>query len=488
MTNPWLNLNQTLNRQEVANQIRLILSQLDANINNPLFKKGIYIYGSPGCGKTHFVTQLLKDANYDIVHYDAGDNRNKALIESITSDNVSNRNVFYSMKQETKKLAIVMDEIDGINNGDKGSMMALIKVIRQKKTKKQKSEKSTVNPIICIGNMFVDKKIRELMKVCHVFRLKTPTNDQITTMLLPQYGVNAGQSLLKYIQGDLRKLEFILRLYKTHPEFITGFSDSNQQQPQQKYFNDDTRTIAHRLLHNYIPLKQHYTTINETDRTTVGLLWHENIIDILGPGQSPLYLSVLKNICFSDYIDRLTFQNQIWQFNEMSSLIKTFYCNKIVHDSGLPKGPATQSPLPKGPATQSPLPKGPSPTTASIQDPADLRFTKVLTKYSTEYNNNVFISAMCNDLEMDKKDMISYFNNIQCMRAGSSTITKPKKSAAMTTAAYTDIERVIGHPNIGRLDVKRIFQFMNKNLKKESTIIEDDSVLGEELDEDRETE
>ena len=42
---------------------------------------------------------------------------------------------------------------------------------------------------------------------------------------------------------------------------------------------------------------------------------------------------MLDNICFSDYIDRITFQKQIWQFNEMSSLTKTFYNNNILHSS-----------------------------------------------------------------------------------------------------------------------------------------------------------
>ena len=37
------------------------------------------------------------------------------------------------------------------------------------------------------------------------------------------------------------------------------------------------------------------------------------------------YSKFLENICFADYIDRITFQNQIWLFNEMTSLIKTFY-------------------------------------------------------------------------------------------------------------------------------------------------------------------
>ena len=66
--------------------------------------------------------------------------------------------------------------------------------------------------------------------------------------------------------------------------------------------------------------------MNETDRTSVGLLWHENIIDVIDKIDKKqsvnFYLKQLDNICFADYIDRITFQKQIWQFNEMSSLIK----------------------------------------------------------------------------------------------------------------------------------------------------------------------
>ena len=34
---------------------------------------------------------------------------------------------------------------------------------------------------------------------------------------------------------------------------------------------------------------------------------------------------------------------------------------------------------------------------------SDIRFTKVLTKYSTEYNNQLFIQELCFKLNMDKK-------------------------------------------------------------------------------------
>ena len=129
--------------------------------------------------------------------------------------------------------------------------------------------------------------------------------------------------------------------------------------------------------------------MNENDRTIVSLLWHENIIDIIEKNNihnsNEVYLEILDNICFADYIDRITFQNQIWQFNEMSSLIKTFYNNKIFHNS---------------------LNKNTKPYNIKSED---IRFTKVLTKYSTEYNNQLFIFNMCQSLDLDKKRPYCFF-------------------------------------------------------------------------------
>ena len=81
-----------------------------------------------------------------------------------------------------------MDEIDGMNNGDKGGINSLIKIVRPKKTKRQKTEEITSSPIICIGNYYIDKKIKELMKVCHVVELKIPTHQQIINILNYLFG------------------------------------------------------------------------------------------------------------------------------------------------------------------------------------------------------------------------------------------------------------------------------------------------------------
>jgi replication-associated recombination protein RarA len=212
-----LNINNLLNRQDETNKIKEILKDFELNKHNLATKKGIYIYGDPGSGKTSFVVSILKELDYDIIKYDAGDIRNKSIIDTITKHNMSDKNIMSLFHKKIKRLAIVMDEIDGMNNGDKGGINALIKIIRPKKTKKQRQEDITLNPIICIGNYHTDKKIKELMKVCNVIELKSPTKTQmlnLTNILLPLLDENIKASIITFIQGDLRKLNTIYDLYK----------------------------------------------------------------------------------------------------------------------------------------------------------------------------------------------------------------------------------------------------------------------------------
>jgi Cdc6-like AAA superfamily ATPase len=115
-----VNINKIFEREELKTSITNVLLDFNDKCNNIDYKKGIYLYGSPGSGKTHFITELLKELGYDVIKYDAGDIRNKGLIETITSNNVSNRNVLDMMNKKQKRIAIVMDEIDGMNSGDKG--------------------------------------------------------------------------------------------------------------------------------------------------------------------------------------------------------------------------------------------------------------------------------------------------------------------------------------------------------------------------------
>ena len=308
-----LNLNKLLNREEKANFVKEILNSFELNKNNMAFKKGIYVYGEPGSGKTTFVTNILKELNYDIIKYDAGDIRNKSVIDDITKHNMSDKNIMSIFNKKIKKIAIIMDEIDGMNNGDKGGINTLIKLIRPKKTKKQKIEEMTMNPIICIGNYKVDKKIKELMKVCNVVELNAPNKMEMILLLnkiLPNINENVKDKIIYHVQCDIRKLNSIYNFYLNNPTIFS--SDIIENIFQLKSYNDDTKKITDKLLNNYYSIENHNNVMNDTDRTSIGLLWHENIIDSIDKMDKkisiPFYIKQLDNICFSDYIDRITFQ------------------------------------------------------------------------------------------------------------------------------------------------------------------------------------
>ena len=437
-----LNINKILNREDKSNFIKEVLTNFDKNKNDMLLKKGIYIYGEPGTGKTTFVTNILKEMNYDIIKYDAGDIRNTTVIEDITKQNMSDKNIMSIFNKQLKKIVIIMDEIDGMNGGDKGGINTLIKLIRPKKTKKQKTEDVTVNPIICIGNYRIDKKIKELMKVCNTVELNAPTIEQINIIIksiLPNINENIQNKIVTYIQGDLRKLNNIYNIYKKNPDLFCDKSNIIDNILHIKSYNDDTKKITHKIINNYYSINEHNNIMNETDRTSVGLLWHENIIDVIDKMDKnisiPFYINQLDNICFSDYIDRITFQKQIWQFNEMSSLIKTFKNNKLYHEKF-----------------------------KNIKyNPTEVRFTKVLTKYSTEYNNSIFIQKLCQKLGMDKKDLFGYFIELK--------------------NNYNDDNKILSlfeNYDISKLDINRIYRYLEKYMKENANGILDKEIEIEE--------
>jgi len=413
-----LNLNAILNREENVTFIKQTLAMFEQNKSNNSIKKGIYIYGEPGTGKTTFIINILKELDYDIIKYDAGDFRNKSIIDTISQHNMSDKNIMSLFHKKIKKIAIIMDEIDGMNNGDKGGINTLIKLIRPKKTKKQKLEEITMNPIICIGNYHIDKKIKELMKVCNTVELKTPSQEQINT-IVKEIMPELDPLFIQYIQGDLKKLHNIWNIYQNKKDILQ--SDIIQNVFQLKTYNDDTKQIVQKIITQPFHIEEHNTIMNETDRTIIGLLWHENIIEVIDkmkPNISiPFYIQQLDNVCFADYIDRITFQKQIWQFNEMSSLIKTFKNNHLYHSTFKKKRKFNL---------------------------ADVRFTKVLTKFSTEYNNTLFIQNLCQQLAMDKKDVFAFFLDVK--------------------SKYNENELIVYLENyeITKLDINRIYRYINK--------------------------
>ena len=237
--------------------------------------------------------------------------------------------------------------------------------------------------------------------------------------------IDAGmrKNIVAFVQGNLRKLGAVAEMSKKSNTILANNILHAIFQP--KTYNEDIKKITEKLLNTEYSISEHNVLINETDRTTIGLLWHENVIDVLEKMpievSAPFYKLILDNICQADYFDRITFQNQIWLFNELSSLIKTFYNHYLYHKS-FPKKPRFH--------------------------PTEVRFTKVLTKYSTEYNNQLFIQSLCMQLSMDQKDLFAFF------------LTLKKQ--------YTEdeIPRILEMYEITKLDVNRIYRYLDKYMEK----------------------
>jgi hypothetical protein len=422
-----------LGRNDQVIKFKQILQEFNEHKTDLSVKRGIYVYGAPGCGKTEFVTRILNKMRYDIIRYDAGDIRNKTVIDTITKHNMSDQSVMSIFEKLPKRIVIVMDEIDGMNTGDKGGITSLIKLIRPKKTKKQKTEDYTLNPIICIGNYEMDKKIKEIMKVCHIIELRAPTIPQMRALVgtvMPDMQPALADKITAFTQRDIRKLMTVCNIYDKDRSIINIDVLDTIFRP--KSCSENSKLIVRQLLNGKYSISDHAPIVSDTDRTIIGLLWHENITDNISNDQagSVFYHSVLNNICFADYIDRITFQKQIWIFNEMSSLIKTFYNNALYHEF---KDKCLISSM--------------SPSSGSGGDDAEIRFTKVLTKYSTEYNNLLFIQHLCNQLLMDRKDLVEFFGTLRT--------DKEDNNVSITNALFEQYE-------IAKLDVDRMYRYIDK--------------------------
>ena len=114
------------------------------------------------------------------------------------------------------------------------------------------------------------------------------------------------------------------------------------------------------------------------EKTIISLCYHENIINNIHTINH--YETFLENFCAGDYYDRLSFQKQLWQFNEMTFYLKVLYNYLLLKKNNITK-----------------------------KEKKEVIFTKILTKYSNEYSNLNFINNMCNRINCQKEELYNAF-------------------------------------------------------------------------------
>jgi replication factor C subunit 1 len=127
--------------------------------------RGALVTGPPGIGKTTAVGLIVKGCGYELVEFNASDERSASAV----------RRYFDEAKRSGccgKRRVIVMDEVDGMSTGDRGGIGELARVIA-----------SCSFPIICIANERGTPRLRPLASCCLDIRFQRPTKTVIAKAL-----------------------------------------------------------------------------------------------------------------------------------------------------------------------------------------------------------------------------------------------------------------------------------------------------------------
>ena len=234
-----------------------------------------------------------------------------------------NKNILFTMTSsfnKKKKKVVIIDNIDYLQNVDKKTIGNIIKVIKDKNF----IDKYRHACIIFIGINNHDKKVLELMNIV--------------------------SKVIKVEDSTKNDLEYDQCMKATVKDCLDKTYDTNK-------------------IHN--------------EKTIISLCYHENIINYIN-NDTIFYEKFLNNFTIGDYYDRLSFQKQLWQFNEM-----TFYLKFLVNHHMYLNN-----------------------TYENIKD-NDIIFTKILTKYSNEFSNLNFVINICNKLNIQKEEIYNHISTIK---------------------------------------------------------------------------
>lgn len=292
--------------------------------------RAVLISGSPGIGKSSTARLVCEMVGYTVLEFNASDTRSKTAIDELASGLSTNKVLFGNpFSTMSSKVAIIMDEVDGMAGGDRGGNAALIQLIKKTKL-----------PVICICNDRSDAKVRSLANHCFDLRFMKPTPHEIANRAMvvaksEQLPVSMPEleEIAESTSCDMRQVINHLQMIKTSGKVVAG---KGQKDESLGPFE-----IVKGLFTSATARSWDYAKRNELffcDYDLTPLLVQQNYLRCVEKVMDPRVLPAMRKanefITIGDVISRAIHQDSQWallpEYGVMSTVAPGFACNNAL--------------------------------------------------------------------------------------------------------------------------------------------------------------
>ena len=166
----------------------------------------VLLLGNPGIGKTTIAHRIFKESNLKTIEFNASHTRSGASFRKTILPLLKEGGILQMMENGNKGgIGILLDEIDGLSNGERGGLSELLTYLKSPNCKSGR-------PLILISNTLESRVLQQISKLCLTFEVSPPNKERIYSWL--------GKYPPDNYDGDLRVLQRLIQGFDYNKEEV----------------------------------------------------------------------------------------------------------------------------------------------------------------------------------------------------------------------------------------------------------------------------